>query len=143
MSTLGQTVRMRERIKICTVNTGTSALALRFRRALAALMTLVVFATSFAVATREPARAMPSVGRAVVAMTTSGKYRPKPCQKIVLPGTVNTCPLAGFSFNFIPAVAADYAVATMITAAQWRLSHSSLVAQCSGFSPYRPPCSQV
>ena len=121
-------------------NDGSTASPIRFRRFIAALMALVVFVASFAVAAREPALAMSANGRIVVAMTTFRKDLPKPCQKIVLPGTVNTCPLSSFSFSFIPTVGADYAVPTLVTATLWRLSNSSLPAQCCGFSPYRPPC---
>lgn len=116
---------------------------IRLRRFIATLMALVVFVASFALAAREPALAMLANGRAVAEMTISSKHLPKPCQKIVLPGTANTCPLSSFSFNFIPSVGADTAVPTLVTATLWRLSNSSLPAQCCGFSPYRPPCSEA
>jgi hypothetical protein len=103
-------------------------------------MVLVVFVASFALAAREPALAMLAKGRIVVEMTTSGKHLPKPCQKMVLPGTVSTCPLSSFTFNFIPTTGAATVVPALVTAAQWRLSNSLLLPQCSGFSPYRPPC---
>lgn len=112
---------------------------MRIRRYIAGLMALVVFVASFALAAREPALAMSANGRAVAEMTTSGKYLPKPCQKIVLPGTVNTCPLSNFSFNFIPGVGANTAGPTFVAEVQWQMSNSSLLAQCCGFSPYRPP----
>lgn len=122
------------------MNAGSAARPSRFRRGIAGLMVLVVFVASFALTAREPALAMSAKGRTVVEMTTSGKHLPKPCQKMVLPGTVNTCPLSSFTFNFIPTVGADPAVSALVTAAQWQLSNSSLPPQCSGFSPYRPPC---
>jgi len=125
------------------MNAGSAARTPRFRRCIAGLMVLVVFVASFALAAREPALAMSAKGRTVVEMTTSGKHLPKPCQKMVLPGAVNTCPLASFTFNFIPTVDADTAVSALVTAAPWQLSNSSLSAQCCGFSPYRPPCSEA
>lgn len=103
-------------------------------------MVLVVFVASFAFAAREPALAMSAKVGTIVEMTTSGKNLPKPCQKMVLPGTINTCPLSSFTFNFIPTVDADPAVSASVAAVQWQLSNSSLPPQCSGFSPYRPPC---
>jgi hypothetical protein len=122
------------------MNAGSAARRSRFRRGVAALMVFIVFVASFALAAREPALAMSAKGRIFVEMTTPGKHLPKPCQKMVLPGAVNTCPLSSFIFNFIPTVAADPAVSTLVTATQWQLSNSSLPPQCSGFSPYRPPC---
>jgi hypothetical protein len=121
-------------------NPDSGAQPARVRRFIAGLMALVVFAASFALAAREPALAMSANGRAVAEITTSGKYLPKPCQKIVLPGTVNTCPLSSFSFNFIPSVGASTSGPTLVAAVQWQMSNSSLAAQCCGFSPYRPPC---
>ena len=142
-ATSSHTVTMLSRCNQNLPTTGSRARPVRVRRYIAGLMALVVFAASFALAAREPALAMSANGRAVAEMTTSGKYLPKPCQKIVLPGTVNTCPLSSFSFNFVPSVGANTAGPTLVAAVQWQMSNSSLAAQCCGFSPYRPPCSKA
>jgi hypothetical protein len=130
----------------------------RLRRVLAGLMTLVIMAASFTLALREPAmalsggalsayavstqfisvRIMPADSAA--ALATHRQERPTPCQKSVLPGTVNACPLANFNFNGIAVTAAGITPATSVTAAPWHFSNSSLPPQCLGFSPYRPPC---
>ena len=142
-ATLRHTVTMLSRCNQKLLTTHSRAQPVRVRRYIAGLMALVVFVASFALAAREPGLAMSANGRAVAEMTTSGKYLPKPCQKIVLPGTVNTCPLSSFSFNFIPSVGANAAGPTLVAAVQWQMSNSSLAAQCCGFSPYRPPCSEA
>lgn len=66
---------------------------------------------------------------------------PKPCQKGVLPGAVNTCPLAAFSLNSLPAdqpaaKTPDPAVHPL----RWHIADARLTAQCGASSPYRPPC---
>lgn len=122
----------------------------RLRRYLAGLMALVILATSFTLALREPALAISadvasahvlSAGNSnTAALSSHRQERPTPCQKSVLPGTASPCPLANFSFNSIAVGAADIAMTASITAAPWRLSNSSRPPQCLGFSPYRPPC---
>lgn len=111
----------------------------RFRSSIAALMALVIGAMSFVVATNAPALALSAKSRVVAEITTPRIGPAKPCQKTVLPGTVNTCPLSSFCFSFIPGVSSDCAVSAQIATAPWRLSHSSLRTQCCDLSPYRPP----
>lgn len=115
----------------------------RFRRLAAALMAIVMFMASFAVTAREPVP-QTSAGRvAMSAFVTYGKNVRKPCQKSVVPGTVNLCPLSSFNLTAIPTAAPDYAIPASLEDAHWRVSSSSLPPQCGGLSPYRPPCAIV
>lgn len=109
-----------------------------FRRFIAGVMTLVVLAASFTLALRAPVSAMSIKSSIAAEVTPHRQAQPKPCQKTVLPGTLNTCPLSSISFNIIPPVAADADVLALTTT-QWQLSNSWLPPQCIGFSPYRPP----
>jgi len=109
------------------------------RRLTAALMVLVVVVAS--VASSGPvlssARGQEPVSEFIKKSTT----KPKPCHRALLPGAVNTCPLAGFSFTSIPADEDIYAVPDSAAGSlSWRIINSRLLAQCSGAPPYRPPC---
>ena len=148
---LGQTDAMSAHTLNGTMNGDALARPPRLRRILAGLMTVVIVATSFTLALREPALAKAAQNQTIqimsagydvaAAMTPLRQERPTPCQKSVLPGAVNTtCPLSNFSFNSIPVTAADITMTAAVTTARWQLSHSTLPPQCSGFSPYRPPC---
>ncbi len=122
------------------MNAGSMAWPMPLRRWLVGLMVLHVVAASLVIAGREPVLAVSENGRAIAEMTDFRRDLPKPCQKIVLPGPVNTCPLSSFSLNFIPIRGVEHEVPAWAAAAERRLSDSSLPAQCSGLAPYRPPC---
>lgn len=112
----------------------------RCQRAAAALMVVVVFVASFAIAAREPSAELSRKGPPVSEFVNYSISVPKPCQKAVVPGAVNACSLSNISFNAIPAAELDYAIPAALHIPHWRISNSSLRAQCGGFSPYRPPC---
>lgn len=110
-------------------------------------MTLVIVTTSFTLALREPALSaraashhIVSAARGDAALTAHHRQRPTPCQKSTLPGTVNACPLANFSFNGMAVTTADLPTTTGLNAARWTFGDTSRPAQCLGLSPYRPPC---
>lgn len=112
----------------------------RYQRAAAALMAFVVFAASFAIAAHEPSAELSRNGPPVSEFVNYSKSAPKPCQKAVVPGAVNACSLSNISLNAISAAELDYAIPAALHIPHWRISNSSLRAQCDGFSPYRPPC---
>lgn len=129
----------RTRCRQDAMNAKATSWPARFRNGFAALMALVIAVMSFAVATSGPALASSTKGRVAAEITKPRTSPAKPCQKTVLPGTVNTCPLSSFCFSFIPGGSADCAVSTQVATALWRLSDSSLRTQCCDLSPYRPP----
>ena len=110
------------------------------RRFTAALMVIVVVVASLGSSTGRslgPFRGQQSVAEFVKRNTSA----PKPCQRAVLPGTINTCPVAGFSVSSIPLDEAAYATPdSAVSSLSWHTMNSQLLAQCSGSSPYRPPC---
>jgi hypothetical protein len=145
MTMLGQTGEMSMGFFKDRTKAGATGRQPRFRRYLAGLMAVVMLAASFAVAARDPAVALPAGNSnasqfVTFDLTSHRQAQPKPCQKHVLPGTINPCPLSSFSFNLILTTGADTAVPVLIGTAPWQLSNSSLPPQCAGFSPYRPPC---
>ena len=110
----------------------------RFRHFAAALMTILVFITSSSISVRAP-----SAEKSLVALSEFVNYSksaPKPCQKALIPGALTTCSLLNFSLNAVPAAEPEHAIPASLTGAHWRMSDTSLQAQCGGFSPYRPPC---
>jgi hypothetical protein len=115
--------------------------ACALRRYAAALMVIVVVVASWASAAREfsfgPAGAKSFV--AELAKPPAGV--PKPCQRAVLPGAVNTCPLASFSLAGFPADEPSQIMPNaLVHAVLWHVMNSRLPAQCGASSPYRPPC---
>lgn len=114
---------------------------MRFRRAASLLMAVVVLVASLGIATRgASAEGWP---HAAVEFVNYQQNVPKPCQKALLPGAVNTCPLSGFSLNAIPTDGAAYSEAHTVCDVRWQFRNTSLVAQCGDGSPYRPPCRTV
>jgi len=110
------------------------------RRLTAALIALVVTVTSLS-STALPysslVRGQESVAEFVKPSTTA----PKPCQRAALPGAINTCHLAGLGLSSIPSDEAGYAMPDFaVGSLSWRIRNSRQLAQCSGSSPYRPPC---
>ena len=115
-------------------------------------MTLAVVTASFTLALREPALAVPvsatsltvtNAAQAGTSLTAHHRQRPTPCQKSVLPGTVNTCPLSNFSFNGVAVTTAGLTTVTDLDAARWTFNDTSRPPQCLGLSPYRPPCARA
>ncbi|MGJ4946310.1 hypothetical protein ACQR1W_37540 [Bradyrhizobium sp. HKCCYLS1011] len=109
------------------------------RRITAALMVLVLATVSIA----SSVAASPAIAATrVSAAAWSGPYQsvPKPCQKAVLPGAINTCPLAAFSVNGLPSNDPGAAAPSpVVHALHWRTAHLRLPPQCGASSPYRPP----
>lgn len=107
----------------------------------AALMIAVVTVAS--VASTVASLSSAASGQSLTAELAGNRTNaPKPCQKGVLPGAVNTCPLAAFSLNSLPAD--EPAAKTPDPAAhslRWHVADTRLTAQCGASSPYRPPCS--
>ena len=116
-----------------------SRIATFARRITAALMVLVLATVSIA----SSVAASPAVAASsVFAAAWSGPHKsvPKPCQKGVLPGAINTCPLVAFSINGLPSKDPAAAAPTpVVHALHWRMAHLRLPAQCGAPSPYRPP----
>lgn len=110
----------------------------RLRRIAAALMALAVLVTSFTVS---PLKPLPQSGNGptIGEFATYGKDLPKPCRNGALPGTVSPCQVLNFSLNAVPATPPDFAIPVSPAGALWCMNHSSLLAQCGGGSPYRPP----
>jgi hypothetical protein len=111
----------------------------RYRRSLAALVALVVFIASVPVVAQAAVSAGSNDVRVAAVAENAKTKAPKPCQKSVIPGTVNTC-LSSFSISAIPAAGPEHPLRATSQGAPWRMSNSLLPAQCGGFSPYRPPC---
>jgi hypothetical protein len=58
---------------------------------------------------------------------------------MLLPGTVNSCPLSSFSFGTIFSTADNSSLPPASIAAAWRLNDSSLPPQQPALGLYRPP----
>ncbi len=65
---------------------------------------------------------------------------PKPCQKALLPGEINTCQSSGGLTSLAASAAGqigpEFAARTLF----WHMTDFRLPAQCSEPSLYRPPC---
>ena len=106
------------------------------RRATAAVIVAVLALASFGLTA--PTRGF--AGQAVFELVNPRVKAAKPCQKALLPGEINTCQVSG-GVNSLAGSAPnqngpDPAVRTL----SWHMSSFRLPAQCSGPSPYRPPC---
>ena len=107
---------------------------------MAVVLAIVVFVGSLTIGGRESAADQVRGSSGVGEFVNYGKTAPAPCRKALLPGAVNTCPFSNLSLVAIPTIKPDHAVPAMLTFAHWGLRNTTLPAQCSGFSPYRPPC---
>ncbi len=109
------------------------------RRCLAMLIACAIVATSFAIAAPASAgsRGQPS---AATQMSASHKQAPTPCQKMMLAGLASSCSVSGLGFTGIPAADAGTIVPDQFFAMRWAIVDVSAPPQCSGLSPYRPPC---
>lgn len=109
-------------------------------RGLAAVLMIAVL-TAISLASTVALSSSAAFGRIETAEWDGGhNSTPKPCQRAVLPGAVNSCPLAGFNLNSLPADQSaaktpDAAVHTL----HWHVADARLNAQCGVSSPYRPP----
>lgn len=113
----------------------------RLRRFAAALMIVVVAVASLGSAARELSFGAAGAKAFVAELTKPHAGAPKPCQRAVLPGAVNTCSLVSLNLAGFPAgepgqIMPDVPVHALL----WRIMNSRLPAQCGGSSPYRPPC---
>lgn len=113
---------------------------MRARSGLAAVVALIFFVTSVASVAHRSASVQPDAVSIASVVKNSQPEFPKPCQKTVMPGAVNTCPLSSFSVSAIPFDGPENLFRAASQPALWQMSNSSLPAQCGGFSPYRPPC---
>ena len=108
-------------------------------RLTAALLVLVLMTVSFASSLVTPP-AIAANTMSVVSWSGAHGRVPKPCQKAVLPGGINTCPLAAFSVNGLPThdsrTVAPRPAAHVL---RWQIAHLCRAAQCGAASPYRPP----
>ena len=111
------------------------------RRYAAVLMVIVVAVASWASAAREFSFGPAGAKSFVAELAEPHNGVPRPCQRAVLPGAVNTCPLASFSLASFPADEFGQIMPnTPVHAVRWHIMNSRLPAQCSAPSPYRPPC---
>lgn len=109
------------------------------RRMTAALLVLVLSLASL-LGTLNPASASNSGRGEIAEWSGSTIAAPKPCKRAVLPGTVNTCPLAGLSLTAVPAnESGTVQPLPAIQVVTWRPHNDVLPAQCNASSPYRPP----
>ena len=125
------------RLKACLMSL--SLAPRRFRRGIAVLMMLVISVVSFTVVMHRAALAAPAQLSATSWLSLAPMTPAKPCQKMVPPGALNTCPLANFSLAAILGADAGAAIAAPTAATAWRLSDSSLPVQVAGLGLYRPP----
>ncbi len=112
------------------------------RRLAAALMVVALAVASFGGLKAEPSLGPARGHESVVKIVNPDKGADKPCQRAVLPGTVNSCQLANAGFAGIPG--GDLSCSLPDLAARglrWGVADSRLSAQCGGSSLYRPPCS--
>ena len=111
----------------------------RFRSGMAIVMMLVVGVASFTVVMHRAALASPVYASSANVLSNAPASPVKPCNKIVPPGVVNTCPLSSFSIAAVLSSDAGYASNTPIAATAWSLNDSSLPVQVAGLGLYRPP----
>lgn len=110
-----------------------------FRRLAAALLAVVMLATSFGMAPRVSA----SVSGNATLQSEFATYDasvPKPCRKAIIPGTVSACSVVTIGVGVLAADAFALPAPNALGDAQWRMGDASLAPQCGSFSPYRPPC---
>lgn len=62
---------------------------------------------------------------------------------MMLAGLASSCSVSGLSFSGLPAADAGTLVPDDFSATRWAIVNVSLPPQCSGLSPYRPPCISV
>ena len=109
------------------------------RRCLAVLVACAIVAASVALAA--PASAgIHGQTSAAAEMSTSHKQAPTPCRKMMLAGLASSCSVSGLSFSGLPAANAGTIVPEGFSATRWAIVDVALPPQCSGLSPYRPPC---
>ncbi len=115
--------------------------ALPLLRRLAAALMLVAFVVTSVGSAIAASPGLVRGQQAAAELAAPHTSMPRPCHRAVLPGTVNTCPLASLSLNSIPADAPGYATPNpAVRWLAWRIVDYHLAAQCGGSSPYRPPC---
>jgi hypothetical protein len=118
--------------------------ACSLRRLAAALMVVVVVVASWASAARELSFGPAGAKSLAAELAKPHAAVPKPCKRAVLPGAVNTCPLASFSLTGFPADEPGQITPNKpVRAVLWHIMNSRLPAQCGASSPYRPPCPLV
>jgi hypothetical protein len=113
----------------------------RLRGFTAVLMIAVIGIVSFSAVFARAAQALPAAHANVptIAMLSGIKTIPiKMCHRMVLPGTVNSCPLSSLSFGAVFGTDASQFPPASVAAA-WRLNDSSLPPQQPGLGLYRPP----
>lgn len=111
------------------------------RRFAAALMIFAVVVASLGSTARELAFGPVVAKISVAELVKPHAGVPKPCRSAVLPGAVNTCPLASLALTGFPTTEPGQTVPDApVHALLWRIMNSRLPAQCGGPSPYRPPC---
>ena len=115
-----------------------SAKSMHIRRYTAVIMAAIMLVVSFS-ATMARASVEAGAGSAV-AFSQHHNTAPKPCQRAVLPGAPNACPLMAFAINAIPGNDRGYHLpSSEAHALDWTRLSTSLGAQCHGASVYRPP----
>ncbi len=111
----------------------------RFRSGMAIVMMLVIGVASFTVVMHRAALASSVYASSANAWSNAPASPAKPCNKIVPPGVVNTCPLSSFNIAAVLSSDAGYASDVPMAATTWLLSDSSLPLQVAGLGLYRPP----
>lgn len=113
-----------------------------FRRLAAAIVAVVMLATSFAMPTSAPAS---DTGNKSVQseFASYDKSVPKPCRKAIIPGTVSACSVVTIGISPLAADGFASPAPKSLGDADWRMGDSLLAPQCGSFSPYRPPCLSV
>jgi len=114
----------------------------RLRGFIAALMVVVLGVVTFSAVFARAAQASPVVRAGVPVITALSGGKPvsaKMCHRMALPGSVNTCPLASFSFGAVFGAADGSPPPPVSVIAGWRLNDAALPAQRSGPGFYRPP----
>jgi len=109
------------------------------RRLTAALLVLVLITVSIA-SSLVASPAVAATTASAVSLSAAHGSVPKPCHKAVLPGAINTCPLAAFGVNGLPTHdSGTVALPPAVHSLRWQIAHLRRAAQCGAASPYRPP----
>ena len=114
----------------------------RLRGFIAALMVVVLGVVTFSAVFARAAQALPVVHAdvpAITALSGQKKTHLKMCHRMALPGSINICPLASFSFGAVFGAADGSLLPPVSVIAGWRLNDASLPQQRSGRGLYRPP----